>query len=69
MKDFFQSLYSLAKRQLEVHTAGKAQSHDIGIVLLILERGCPFGKLAEVHVEEVYRELPVEIPQLVFPVF
>ena len=69
MKDFFQSLYSLAKRQLEVHTAGKAQSHDIGIVLLILERGCPFRKLIQIHVEEVHGKLAVEVSQLVFPVF
>ena len=67
--DILQSLDGLAQGEFEVYPIGKAQPHDIGIVLLILERGCPFGKLAEVHVEEVYRELPVEIPQLVFPVF
>ena len=67
--DFFHSLYSLAKRQFEVYTVGKAQSHDIGIVLLILERGCPFRKLIQIHVEEVHGELAVKIAQFIFPVF
>ena len=67
--DFFQSLDSLAERQFEIDMVGKTQSHDIGIVFLIFERGCPFWELIQVHVEEVHRELPVEIPQLIFPVF
>ena len=67
--DFFQSLDSLAKRQFEIDTVGKAQSHDIGIILLILERGRPFGKLIQIHIEKVHGELAVEISQLVFPVF
>lgn len=67
--DIFQCLDSLAKGQLEIYPVGKAQSHDIGIVLLILEGGCPFGKQIQIHVEEVHGELTVEISQLVFPVF
>ena len=67
--DLFQSLYSLAERQLEIYTVGKAQPHDISIVFLILERGCPLRKLAQIHIEEVHRELAVEIAQLIFPVF
>lgn len=43
--DILLCLDSLAERQLEIYTVGKAQPHDIGIVLLIFERGCPFRKL------------------------
>ena len=40
----------------------------IGIILFILERGCPFWKLPQIHIKEVHRELAVEVAQLVLPV-
>ena len=43
--DLFEGLYSLPKGELEVHPVREAQPHDIGIVFLIFERGCPFGEL------------------------
>ena len=67
--DFFQSLDSLAERQFEIDMVGKTQSHDIGIVFLIFERGCPFWELVQIHVKEVDRELTVKVAELVFPVF
>lgn len=67
--DVFESLYSLPEGELEVHPVREAQPHDIGIVLLISERGCPFGELTQVHVEKVDGELPVKITEFVFPVF
>ena len=67
--DFFQSLDSLAERQFEIDMVGKTQSHDIGIVFLIFERGCPFGELVQVHVKKVDGKLPVKITEFVFPVF
>ena len=52
-----------------IHERPYDNSSGFGIVLLIVERGCPFGKLIEIHVEQVHRELAVEIAQLIFPVF
>lgn len=60
--NILQSLDGLAQREFEVYPIGKTQPYDIVIILFILERGCTFGKRAEVHVEDVHRELPLEIP-------
>ena len=43
--DFFESLYCLAQGELQVHPVREAQPHDIGIVFLIFERGCPLREL------------------------
>ena len=66
--DLFEGLDSLAEGEFEIYPVGKAQPHDIGIVFLILERGCPFGELVEVHVKKVDGELPVKITEFIFPV-
>ena len=67
--DLFEGLYSLPKGELEVHPVREAQPHDIGIVFLIFERGCPFWELVQVHVKKVDGKLPVKITEFVFPVF
>lgn len=67
--EFFQSMDSLVKSQLEVYTLGKAQFHDIGIVLLVFEGGYTFRELVQIHVEEFYREFTVDIVQLIFLIF
>jgi len=66
--DFFESLYSLPEGKLEVNPVGKAQSHDVGIVFLIFERGSPLGELVQIHIKEVHRELTVKVTELIFPV-
>lgn len=67
--DFFKCLYGLSKGELKVHPVREAQPHDIGIVFLIVEGSSPMGKLVEVHVKKVDRELPVKIAEFIFPVF
>ena len=67
--DLFECLYRLAQGELQVHPVREAQPHDLGIVFLIYERGCPFRELVKVHVKEVDRELPVKIVEFIFPVF
>ena len=61
------------KNMKKMLSAALALAVALGLSLIhiffILERGCPFGELIQIHIEEVHGELPVELPQLVLPVF
>ena len=59
--DFFKSLYGLPQGELYVYPVGKAQPHDIGVIFLMLEGGCPFWELVQLHIKKVYGILAVKI--------
>lgn len=66
--DLFHGLYCLSEGKLQVDPVSKAESHDVGIVFLIFERGGPSGELVQIHVKEVHRELTIKVTELIFPV-
>ena len=45
---------------------GEAQGHDISIVFSEFQRGCILRQGGDIHLEEIYRELTVDVVQLVF---
>jgi hypothetical protein len=63
--DVFQGLGSLTERQPEIDPVGKAQGHDIGVVPAELQRRCVLRQGGDIHPEEIYRELAVDIVQLI----
>lgn len=66
--DFLKGLYGLSEGKFEIDPVGEAQSHDVCIVLLIMEGSCPRRKLIQVHIEEINRKFPIEIAEFVFPI-
>lgn len=67
--DFFQSLNGLPERKFQIDPIGKAQPHDVCIVFLVFEGGCPLGELVQFHIKEVDGELTVKVTELILPVF
>ena len=63
--DVFQGPGSLTERQPEIDPVGKAQGHDIGVVPAELQRRCVLRQGGDIHPEEIYRELAVDIVQLI----
>ena len=53
------------ERQSEINTVGQAERHDVCVVLGKLQRGCIFRQSGDVHLEEIDRELPVDVMKLV----
>ncbi len=43
--DLFHGLDGLSEGELEIYPVREAKSHDVGIIFLIFERGCPFWQL------------------------
>jgi hypothetical protein len=64
--DVLHCLCGLPERKTEVDPVGEAKGHDIGAVLAELQRGCILWKGGNVHPEEIYCELTVDVMQLIF---
>ncbi len=42
--DLIHGLNGLTERKFQIDPIGKAQPHDVGIVFLVFEGGCPLGE-------------------------
>ena len=61
-----QGLCSLTERQTEIDPVGKTQGHDISVVLAEFQRGSILRQGGDIHLEEIDRELTVDVMQLIF---
>ena len=64
--DVLHGLCTLAKREAEIDPVGKAQGHDISVVFAEFQRGGILRQGGNVHLEEIYRKLTVDIVELIF---
>ena len=62
-------LTGLTQGQAEVDPVGKAQGHDISVVFAEFQRGGILRQGGDVHLEEINRELTVNVMQLIFVFF
>ena len=61
-----QRLSGLPERQTEVDPVGKAKRHDVSVVFREFQRGGILRQGGDIHFEEVDREFPVDVMQLIF---
>ena len=64
--DVLHRLSGLTERQAEVDPVGKTEGHDISVVLCELQRRGILRQGGDIHLKKVYRELTVDIMQLIF---
>ena len=64
--DVLHGLCGFSERQTEIDVVGKTQRHDISVVFAEFQRGGVLRQGGDVHLEEVYRELTVDVMELIF---
>ena len=62
----FESLRGFAQRQAKVNVKGKAQGHDISIVLSEFQGRDVLGQSRQIQLKEIDRELTVDVMELIF---
>lgn len=64
--EIFECLAGFAQRQAEVDMQRQAQRHNVGVMLTEFQGRSVLRKGAYVHAEKIYRELTVDVVELVF---
>ena len=64
--DVFHRLGGFTQGQAQIDPVGEAKGHDISVVFAEFQRGCILRQGGDIHLEEIYRELTVDVVQLIF---